>query len=525
LGDIIDSSPIYIGPPSGFYPDSLESVPYSSFRTAQAARTPMIYVGANDGMLHAINAASGVEQFAFIPGSVFGNLYQLPNQNYTHLFYVDGKASVIDAFYGGAWHSVLAAGLNKGGQGVYALDVTNPGITEANLSAFLWEFTDAQDADLGYTYSRPSIVRLHNGQWAAVFGNGYNNTQADGHVSTTGDAVLYIVDIQTGALIRKIDTMVGVSADPTGQGRPNGLATQAAVDTNHDGVIDYVYAGDLFGNLWKFNLTDPSPANWKVAYTVAGQPVPLFTAKDSGGKAQPITVRPQVGYGPGGSSLILFGTGKFLEESDRNVGSLSTQSLYGLYDPNTNTTADLISTRAQLVQQTIVGTTTVAMGTARVTSANPVNPGERGWYMDLGAGEMMVTDPLLQNGLILYTTTIPSSDICSYGGNSWLMALNPVTGGSSSYAAFDINGDKKFNDSDQVTVHNNVTNTDVTANVSGLQFGNGLSGRVSDASDSGGTEHAFLPETGDKNAGGFRNGITINGGPANMPRQSWRQIR
>jgi type IV pilus assembly protein PilY1 len=430
--------------------------------------------------------------------------------------------SVIDAFFGGAWHSVLAAGLNKGGQGIYALDVTNPAITESTASsAFLWEYTDAQDPDLGYTYSRPQVVRLHNGKWAAVFGNGYNNTAADGHASTTGNAVLFIVDVQTGALIKKIDTGVGTSADPAGQGRPNGLATLGVVDANTDGIADYAYAGDLFGNLWKFNLTDSSATNWAVAYTVAGKPAPLFTAKDSSGLAQPITVRPTVGFGPGGSLLILFGTGKFLEEADRTVASLTTQTLYGLYDLNTNTASDLISGRSVLTQQTIVGTTTVTAGTARVTSNNTVTSGQQGWYMDLSSGEMMVTDPLLQNGLVLFTTTLPSSDICAYGGNSWLMALNPLTGARPGYSPFDINGDKKFSDSDQTTVHNTSTNTDVTAYASGMQFGDGVTGRVTDVADSSGAEHAMQTGTDQGNLNSF----LLNGGPGNVPRQSWRQIR
>src|SRR5262249_54527639 len=155
------------------------------------------------------------------------------------------------------------------------------GYTESSSpTPLLWEFTDAQDADLGDTFSRPSIVRMHNDKWAAIFGNGYNNTSPDTYTSTTGNAVLYVVDLATGALLKKIDTGVGTAQDPTGQNRPNGLATVAVVDTNSDGIVDYAYAGDLFGNLWKFDLTDANPSNWKVSYTSGTSPAPLYVAVD-----------------------------------------------------------------------------------------------------------------------------------------------------------------------------------------------------------------------------------------------------
>jgi type IV pilus assembly protein PilY1 len=201
-----------------------------------------------------------------------------------------------DAFWAGAWHTVLVGGLNNGGQGIYALDITSPtGGDEAATasSKYLWEFTDASDTeyDLGQTFSRPAIAHMKNGKWVAIFGNGYNNTNPDGKVSTTGNAALYIVDLQTGSLIRKITTGVGMSADPLGTSRPNGLSTPAVVDVEGDNVADYVYAGDLFGNLWKFDVTSSNPSSWGVAYTVSSKPAPLFVAVDSSNRRQPITSR------------------------------------------------------------------------------------------------------------------------------------------------------------------------------------------------------------------------------------------
>src|SRR5262249_36270645 len=231
----------------------------------------------------------------------------------------------------------------------------------------LWEFTSATDADLGYTYSRPAVVKMHNGQWAAVFGNGYNSTG-------TGHAVLFIRNIQTGASIAKIDTGVG------SVGTPNGLATPAVIDIDSDGIVDYAYAGDLLGNMWKFDLTNGTASNWRVSYTDASSnPAPLFQAKDANGNTQPITERPQVGFGPGGNGLIvLFGTGKFIEASDRTVDTTNPrpQSFYGIFDPNTGAASDKVYGRLSasnvplLQQQTIDAEQSVSLA-GTDSSGNP----------------------------------------------------------------------------------------------------------------------------------------------------------
>ena len=284
----------------------------------------MVYTGANDGMLHAFNGLTGVEALAFIPSAVFPNLHELTKPSYSHRFFVDGTPTVGDAFYSSAWHTMLVAGLNRGGRSIYALDVTYPeNFSEANAaSIFKWEYTNS---DLGYTYSRPAIVRMANGVWAAVFGSGYHTSSSV--VGSTGRAYLYIVNISTGVLIRKIDTTVGTVADP------NGLGTPALVDLDGDSIVDYAYAGDLQGNLWKFNLTSTNSASWDVAYISGTTRNPLFVATNAGGVRQPITSRPEVGVGPKGMGMIvLFGTGKFMELSDKSP--TQTQSFYGLVDNN-----------------------------------------------------------------------------------------------------------------------------------------------------------------------------------------------
>jgi type IV pilus assembly protein PilY1 len=497
----------------------------------------MVYVGANDGMLHAFDAntdtsaasmlAAGTEKFAFIPSAVFPNLYLLPSQSYTHQYYVDGTPSVVDAYFSSAWHTVLAAGLNKGGREIYALDVTDP--TTFAASKVMWEFTSAQDADLGYTFSRPAVVRTHAGSWVAIFGNGYNGTG-------TGHAVLFIVDIRTGALVAKLDTQNG------SKGTPNGLATPAAIDLDGDGVVDYVYAGDLVGNMWKFDITGTVASAWKVSFTdSSGNPAALFTATDSnsGGNPQPITERPQVGFGPGGAGLVvLFGTGKFIEAADRTVDTTRprVQSFYGIFDRNTGANTDIVS-RSSLQVQTITaqqsvviptlqsdGTTVNVTDNIRVTSKNVVDTTTaRGWYMDLEyngvyEGEKQVSDPILRNGKVIFTTTIADPNPCAYGGRSWLMEMDSLTGGELQYTPFDLNGDKNFNDSDFVTV----TLADGTTEkvpVSGLQSTDGLLTKPGIVASSN-SEYAITPDT-----SGVLEEHRQNPGPGALGRQSWRQLR
>jgi len=554
LGDVIDSAPVYVSISNFRYPDAIDAVSYSSFLTQQVQRVPTIYFGANDGMMHAVRADTGVELFAFIPGGVFNNLYRLTQPLYAHRYFVDGAPAATDAFFGGKWHTVLTAGLNAGGQSVFALDVTKPdGYSESSTTTpFLWEFTDAQNADLGYTFSRPLVVRLSNNRWVAIFGNGYNNTVTDTHPSSTGNAVLYIVDVETGALLQKIDTGVGMAQDPTGQSRPNGLSSPATIDVNGDGNTDYVYAGDLFGNLWKFNVADPAPANWKVAYTSGSSLAPIFVAKDAAGKRQPITMKPSVSRGPNGQGLIVaFGTGKYLEASDSVVSNLTTQTIYGIYDKNAGTISDIVPDRSQanvaLTQQTIiydaVTSFTKADGTTvsssvRVVSKNPIGS-NRGWYLDLISpvsgfqGEMQVTDFLLINGQLNLASLIPNSDPCSGGGKSPGMTIDLMTGGRTDTPPFDLNGDHVFDSHDMVTLPDG---TKVT--VSGVVLDVGIGSKPTllssnDTASSGGG-------TGTGGGGGGPNKcdylifagsngqtetICKNPGPRAVGRQSWRQVR
>ena len=555
LGDIVHSAPLYVGPPGSGYPDIIEgsSNRYSQFVLDNYDRTPMVYAGGNDGMLHAFKAGNGRELFAYVPGMLLGKLKDLTEPGYSHRYYVDGTPVVLDAFFGNAWHTVLVGGLGGGGQGLYALDVTDPPKTlsskdeNAVSKMVLWEFTDADDSDLGYTYSRPNIVKLANGKWAAVFGNGYNNTESDGHASSTGNAVLYVVDIESGSLIKKIDTLTGSSKDPTGGNRPNGLATVAPVDVDGDYVVDYVYGGDLFGNLWKFDLSSSTANDWKVAFGTASKPKPLFRAlaKTNDTKtAQPITVRPVVAHHPTGRGyLVYFGTGKFFEVGDNKGTGQVTQSFYAVWDQEDKANASHIPLdRDDLLQQKIVKEgqtdkgfeyrlTTKMSPTWDDPESNGVDSGKvMGWFLDLynteggntdNKGERQVSDPILRDGRIIFTTLIPFTDPCaSTGAGGWLMELDAGTGGRLPFSPFDTDFSHTFTTADLVSFDENNDGNEQLVAASGKKMPVGSLGSPAIIAD--------VKNKKEKKYGADLNGklysVDENPGPGNSGRKSWREL-
>lgn len=444
LGDIINSDPLFVGTPDYGYAllSGTEGTDYTTFRenTAYKNRQGMLYFGANDGMLHALNADSGAEVFTYVPSFLFPELSDLTSPDYAHKYYVDGSARAGDAYINGVWRTVLLGSAGAGGRGIFALDVTYPGTFDAG--DVMWEYTHA---DLGYTIGQPTIVRLNDDSWAALFGNGYNS---DNH-----KAMLFLVDIETGNLIKAFDTEVGSSASP------NGLATPVPVDIDGDRITDYVYAGDLHGNLWKFDLIGSNPNQWEIAFKQGNTPKPLFVAVDGSGNTQPITIRPAVGNHPDSGRMVYFGTGKYIEIGDNVVGlNPQVQTFYGIWD-NDNDQVD----RGDLLEQTILAeidaTTAGLVSDVRAISNNTADWNSHdGWYLDLespvsGAeGERVISAPLLRHGRIIFPTVIPSADVCDYGGSSWLMEMNALSGARLAYSVFDMNGDGKVDDKDYVTL-------------------------------------------------------------------------
>lgn len=506
LGDIVNSDPKFVSYPNFRYPANLETVSYASFRATHASRPGVVYAGANDGMLHAFSEDTGDELLAYVPGVVYENLWELTDNEYEHRYFVDAGPNIIDVYFpsvgvSGAWKTLLAGGLNGGGQGIYALDITDPSLfDEANAASIaLWEFDDSDDVDLGYTYGKPQMAKMANGQWAAIFGNGYNNTEADGAASTTGHAVLYIVDVETGNLIKKIDTEAG-AADT-----PNGLATPLLIDDDGDFIVDYVYAGDLLGNMWKFDVDSNVVNDWDVAYQSGGNPIPLFTTDAN----QPITAQPMSAAHPDnfGGSMIYFGTGKYLEINDNDPFFQTTQAFYGIWDKNEENLTVFDS--SDLVDQSITNQYMRSFDTdndgiadvdyeLRDFSNNAIDyaSGDMGWVFELrphqvegvanvnNFGERQVTTPILRNGRIIFTTLVPSSVECEFGGKSFLMELDFRSGGALGYPAFDLNGDGEF-DADDTNAGGRASDVGIMPSVSimgngteDIAYGSGASGDI-----------------------------------------------
>jgi len=432
---------------------------------------------------------------------------------------------VADAYIG-SWKTVLVSGLGKGGKALFALDVSDPANFDPETDV-LWEKSsaDAGYENLGFTYGKPKVVRISSG-WVAILGNGYN--------SASGKASLLIVDMANGNVLKEI---VVDDAGPD-----NGLSEPSLVDTNGDKIMDYAYAGDLEGNMWKFNLD---------ALT---SPYKLFAA----GASQPITSAPTWGTSPvasEGGVMLYFGTGKYLGAADLEVtADTPVQSFYGIWDKG----AEVSKTQLQL-QQILAEETSSNGRVLRKTSsafaegAWTGDEGKRGWYMDLGygsanAGERVVKAPRLSLGWLMFTTAIPKEDRCDAGGDSWFFVLDPQTGNRPANTALDVDRDGKFDTKDLLSDGKTAPSAakseigilsapltivhDTSATWDPLNDMVGGSGETGDSStDSTGTGTTFTSGSSGKIAGDevLCNGCSPpsppTGPPLGVNRIFWRQIQ
>lgn len=527
LGDIINSNPLYVQDANFNYnaaPATVNGVnvgqaTYSNYFVSQLNRQGVIYVGANDGMFHAFNADTGAEMFAYVPNTAISSLNKLTSTSYAHQYYVDGTPTYGDAYLNSAWGTYLVSTTGAGGTGVFALNITNPASVTSDTTAasdVMWEINSSTSgySDMGYTIPRASIALMANGQYAAIVSNGFD--------SSTGAASIFIINLANGSLIRELTTTGSTTS-------PNGMAAATPVDINSDRVTDYIYAGDLQGNLWKFDVTSTNPANWCISNDKGGcgsTSTPLFKAVDSSGASQPITVRPVISLAQNTSyPQIYFGTGKYFETTDNSVGSNpQVQTFYSIIDEGNGTV-----TRSQLLQQQILDTQSVTMGsppvttTVRVTTSNTMSS-QPGWYMDLlssttaaATGERVVSTPELDNDRIIFTTLIPNTDPCQFGGTSFLMELDAFTGSRLTGSPFDLNNDKSFNSGDYVTITNADGTTSQVA-VSGEQSAVGIIQTPAIISASSMEYKFFSGSTG--NIGSVKESQSGSTG-----RQSWTQLQ
>jgi len=496
LGDIIDSSPTWVGPPSKNYGASFTDAltgatgteaSYVTFKNSLATRLNVVYSGSNDGILHGFRTGSnnsdgtynattndGYEVLGYVPSTVLSNsnVAGLTSPTYSHSFFVDAAPGFGDVYYNGAWHTWLVGGMGPGGAEMYALDVTDPtgivtpsvAFSEGHASSLVvgdWTATSLSSCvnaltgcgnNLGNTYGTPLIRRLHNGQWAIIFGNGLG--------STNGHAGVYV------GLISPSNGSVSFYWLDTGNGgsgvNANGITNVSSADLDGDFVIDYLYAGDLQGNVWRFDLTSSAPANW--AASKFGQPsaTPLYVAKDSSGNRQPITssIAVTATLTGGAQRVILgFGTGRTtpFTSSSATTYQTGTQSVYGLWDWDmtswngmsstkyaalaevttspyrTFTRTDLFTdTVATQTSTTRTATTAVVCwnGSSACTSGNT----QYGWKFDLpDSSEQVIYNPVFSGGELLLNTTIPPQNAVGQCTlllpTGWTMAFDMASGG------------------------------------------------------------------------------------------------
>lgn len=449
LGDIVSSKPVvvkgarYLRNRGDLLEPKAPVGSYGNFIKQVEQRTPMVYVGANDGMLHGFNANTGEEIFAYVPSMLFPKLNQLTAKDYgmgKHFYYVDGSPQIADIYIKNQWRTVLVSSLGAGGKGLFALDITDP-----HHISLLWEVDENDLAKyrvgLGFGPIQPTIARLHSGQWSVILGNGYA-----ANTSLNGAASLIILDASSGTVVTNLEVQGKTGIE-------NGLSTPKLVDINGNGVADFAYAGDLQGNIWRFDLNSTAKdfsrqsGQESAEFAVAFGGRPLFTATDAKGEIQPIAVAPTVTRHPSRLGLmVLFGTGRFYTDSDR-YGLASQQSVYGVWDPSTykphasnknDFPVQMYARNKDLVQQRL----SMNQNEQRLLTDNPVTwrtkngasgwsaTGAMGWYLDLFDRKEMVVKEGQALGDVFYLQSMTlSENSCGSGIENWMYALNPSTGG------------------------------------------------------------------------------------------------
>jgi len=481
LGDIVSSTPVAIGDPNGdlyknvlvkTYFDGLTGdSDYKKFVTDNTGRTPIVYVAANDGMLHAFNANTGAEVFAYIPGSVVGasgdaSIARLANPEYgvyspvdgtqpvPHQYYNDGKLTTQNVYLDGEWKTVLVGTTGRGpSKTVYALDITDPSILadpDKAASAILWE-RSAGDGEsnaewIGMALGRPTISLVkgsgtEKGQWVAHIGNGPNSGE--------DKAALLQFDLATGEL----------KVYQAGEMTENGLAAPYVIQRDDtDGVSEYAFAGDLQGNVWRFSLTtDDDTAVSEL----------IYIAKDAAGNRQPITADMYATKNEKtGAIWVFFGTGRFLTDADIREVNPKVQTWYGLRGlAGTSGLDEAVSThsRSNLQKREIIAEESVGGDIYRVTSLGSfselLSGGKVGWYMDLVSpeegreGERAIYQTQLIAGRLMINTLIPkSSSPCDTFPGGATLIVDPFSGANPGAAVLDANGDGFTNNDDSIEI-------------------------------------------------------------------------
>lgn len=419
LGDMINSQPVFVKKPPFDYVDDN----YDGFKDLKKSRQAMVYVAVNDGMLHAFNGDTGDEMWAYIPQTVLPNLYKLADKSYSnnHQYYVDGSPTIGDicpnapgACSANQWKTILVGGLNAGGRGYYALDVTDPGSPKV-----LWTFSVTNDSDLGYTFGNPVITKRKDGTWVVIVTSGYNNVSPG-----SGQGFLYVLNANTGAVLEKIGTGAGDVTTPSGLARIN-----AWVNSTTSNMAERIYGGDLLGKVWRFDIDNVTLPSGKEA-TLIGE-----LGLTNGASIQPVTTKPElaeISAGGTNHAVVYVATGRYLGNSD--LVDTSQQSIYAFKDKLTADGLGKVRLPGTLVKQTLSsfkGGSGEALRTSTTIAVDWAT--QNGWYVDLNPnnespGERVNVDMQQQLGLLTVAANVPNTNACNVGGYAWLYSFDYKTG-------------------------------------------------------------------------------------------------
>jgi type IV pilus assembly protein PilY1 len=520
MGDVVNSLPVYQGKQDyGFSALAIQGAnSYSGF--VNTKNKNLVWVGANDGMLHAIDAANGTVKYSYVPQALYGKLSALALPSYTHQYYMDGQITIGDVFYGGSWKTIIVAAAGAGARTVVAINAT------ASPPEILWE---ASADDIGYVLGPLRISQIRNTgsgpSWAVFFGNGYETTVPDGN-TTKSVASLIALNPADGSRIG--DPLKLTVPDTVAY---NGMGPPALVSEGTTYAVS-AYAGDLGGNLWRFDLTG-LPTTWQLALP---SKAPLFTAKrvsvdpNLGVIPQPITTEPTISKSLSRGYWVAFGTGKFFEEADRL--STEVQSIYSVRDIASNyqiaNNAASIGAIVGLTRSNLQSYSITSSGSYRRLVAGTAPQNSLGWYADLKAanetanGERVLAAPVIYLPSVYFGTFIPSGDVCGDGSKGWFFASDLTRGGESE--SFDTNGDGVVNGSDDKRGAVQLAKLDGTP-AAGVQTSFGL------VASTDGTKMAFIGLPGEERgqSNSKKPKLSGPGGTAakdtGAGRFSWRQIQ
>ncbi|AXA91712.1 pilus assembly protein [Massilia sp. YMA4] len=407
LGDAVHGAPVFAGAATGL-PSRVGEAAYGAFRRIASRRVPAVYLGANDGMLHAFDARSGAELFAYVPALLSHALAALTAPDYVHRPYVDGPLTLGEASIDGAWRTVLLASPGMGARGLFALDVTDP----ADFTTALWEFGERDDPAIGNVLAPAQVARLQVRERAGVPQYRDFALAGNGSGSAAGTAALFVLALDKPPLAawRRDVSFYRLDLPPGEPGSANALSAPALVP-DADDIVRHAYAGDLQGNLWRFDFTRPAP--WRTGVPRR----PVFVARDAAGTPQPITQQPKVVHALGGGYLVLFGTGQLQSRAERDPARFTPQSFYAVYDDPAAPAAATL-TRADLQERRLHRAVSTGSGFAVTGRNQAVGAGERpkGWYLDFAdnaaTGERSIASATVADGNVAFNTVLPGADPC-----------------------------------------------------------------------------------------------------------------